>query len=163
MIKMIKTWIITDTHFGHENIIKYCNRPSNFSELILNNLFCIEDGDILIHLGDFCIGSDKYWNKVFFARLPKITSVLVRGNHDKKTDNWYLRNGWSFVCDSFCSKGFIFSHRPIDEINNIHGHQHNKFNYDSNILISLELNKYKPILFDKIKNENTNNGHRNKP
>jgi len=57
----MRYWLITDTHFGHENIKKYCNRPDGFEDLILENLNPTEDegvcpGDVLIHLGDVCFG-----------------------------------------------------------------------------------------------------------
>ena len=35
-------WLITDTHLGHENIIKYCSRPKNHEELILSGLGLID-------------------------------------------------------------------------------------------------------------------------
>jgi len=32
------SWIISDTHFFHENIGRYCNRPENWQELIIKFL-----------------------------------------------------------------------------------------------------------------------------
>ena len=29
----MKQYIITDTHFGHEKMIEYCQRPKDFNEL----------------------------------------------------------------------------------------------------------------------------------
>ncbi len=126
-----KIWIITDTHLGHDNIVKYCNRPENHSELILENLSVIKDGDTLIHLGDFCIGKDKEWHEKFFSKIPNVKKILIRGNHDKQSSSWYLRNGWDFVCENYSEHYFgkyiTFSHIPIENIQNIniHGHYHN--------------------------------------
>jgi len=127
----MKYWLISDTHFGHDSIIKYCNRPNNFEDKILNNLKIINKGDILIHLGDFCIGNDKNWHDIFFERLPvNVKKILIIGNHDRKSNSWYLKNGWDFICNSFSSKllgtEIIFSHIPklTDKVN-IHGHYHN--------------------------------------
>ena len=48
-------YLISDTHFNHKNIAKYCNRPENFNELIWENLGKLKKGDLLIHLGgDIC-------------------------------------------------------------------------------------------------------------
>lgn len=131
----MKTWIISDTHFGHQNMISYCGRPANFDEIIIKNLkekIPWQTDDVLIHLGDFCIGKDEKWHKEFFDSIPKsVKKVLVLGNHDKKSKTWYLRNGWDFVCDSFSThhegKYITFSHIPIVGIQNInvHGHFHN--------------------------------------
>jgi len=51
------TWIISDTHFFHENIGRYCNRPENWQELIFKNWndLISPDGTVL-HLGDFVLG-----------------------------------------------------------------------------------------------------------
>lgn len=49
-------YIITDTHFNHSAMIPYCGRPENFDELIWKGLDQLKDDDILIHLGDICIG-----------------------------------------------------------------------------------------------------------
>jgi calcineurin-like phosphoesterase family protein len=128
---MKKIWIITDTHLGHDNIIKYCNRPENHNELILEGLKAINKGDELIHLGDFCIGKDKEWHEKFVALLPDVKKILILGNHDKQSKDWYLRNGWDFVCEQFSNnyygKYITFSHIPIKGVQNIniHGHYHN--------------------------------------
>ena len=58
---MPKIWITSDTHFGHINIIKYCNRPyADVTEmnnaLIANINSQVAPEDTLIHAGDFCFG-----------------------------------------------------------------------------------------------------------
>ena len=46
-------FVIPDTHLGHENIKKYCNRPDNFEALIEKNWnAAVSDSDTVIHLGD---------------------------------------------------------------------------------------------------------------
>lgn len=124
----MKYWIISDTHFGHDNIKKYCNRPDDCDEQILKNLKNIPQDDILIHLGDFCLGNDEYWHKRFFE-IVKCKAILVKGNHDKKSYSWYYKNGWNFVCEKFDfkheGKYITFSHIPQKITNiNIHGHYH---------------------------------------
>ena len=161
-------YIISDTHFNHtDQMIAYCGRPEDYNERLWNSLKIINDDDILIHLGDICIGKDSYvHNKLQEFKFGKI---LVRGNHDRKTNTWYLNNGWDFVCEEFkdtlFGKNILFSHKPKPwdgEYNiNIHGHFHNS-DYRRNEpelfkivngyhkLFALEYNDYKPIKLDKF-------------
>lgn len=127
----MKIYIISDTHFNHDAIRTYCNRPDNHEKLLLSSLHQITNKDCLIHLGDICIGEDIKWHQ----EIKDLTcrKVLVVGNHDSKSWSWYMEHGWDFVCDSFrlkyCGKIIMFSHKPepwdgIWEIN-VHGHLHN--------------------------------------
>lgn len=101
----MKIYLITDTHFGHENIIKYCNRPKNFEKIIFDNLTKIEKNSILIHLGDFAFKKVEYWaNK--FSKVKSFKKWLIKGNHDKKSNSWYLNHGFDFVAD--CFFGYLF-------------------------------------------------------
>lgn len=129
-----KFWLTTDTHFGHDKMVQYCGRPENHSELILENLKkAIGENDVLIHLGDVCIGNDEKWHTELANALPAgVKRVLILGNHDCKSTSWYLKHGWDFVCDSFSmtflGKKLLFSHYPNksgDHELNIHGHFHN--------------------------------------
>jgi calcineurin-like phosphoesterase family protein len=54
-------WFSTDFHFGHKNIIFYCNRPfggvAEMDQVILERLnISVKYNDTLYFLGDFCIG-----------------------------------------------------------------------------------------------------------
>ena len=180
---MKRIFIITDTHFGHANMIPYCGRPENFSELILSNLSKdIKSGDVLIHLGDICIKNDEYWHEQFNLNTKGIKKILVKGNHDNKSDSWYLEHGWDFVCQTLSTKVFglkvIFSHMPVplsDNDLNIHGHFHNMINKQyvrtweyadlnyknrhslengtlNHINISVEESNYKPIMLTDVLN-----------
>lgn len=132
-----KIWIITDTHLGHDNMVKYCARPENHSELILENLKKnIAAYDILIHLGDICIGRDEEWHAKLFEALPfkgtYVKKILLRGNHDKKSDTWYLEHGWDIVAEKieniYFGKRVMLSHTPAPRGEydiNLHGHFHN--------------------------------------
>ena len=94
-----KYWIITDTHFGHDSMMKLCGRPEGFSEKILINLNrTVHCPDVLIHLGDICIGKEEYWHSELM-KWACCKKWLIRGNHDKKSDMWYLNHGWDFVAE----------------------------------------------------------------
>ena len=86
MINGKKVWLTSDTHFGHENIIKYCDRPFSSVEemdrtMIDNWNARVGEDDIVFHLGDFALSKGK-------ARIPEIvaelngTIHLILGNHD---------------------------------------------------------------------------------
>lgn len=128
-------WILTDTHFGHKQMMEYCNRPADFEARILKQVeHKVSKDDILIHLGDFCIGDDIHWHKQFMSVCAG-KKWLIRGNHDHKSHSWYHRNGWDFVGSEARMRMFgeniILSHKPIafqdDRLDyiNVHGHHHN--------------------------------------
>ena len=147
----MKYYIITDTHFGHEMLTKNNHRELGFESEILDNLQKVK-GDILIHLGDFCIGRDAYWHEVFMDTVKKNFKkvILIRGNHDNKSYNWYYSHGWDFVCETMRLRAFgkelLFSHMPVlaedseyttyNKVNmNIHGHLHGRGKYSHRAIV----------------------------
>lgn len=129
----MKIFVITDTHLGHDKLISH-GRPYDFYEKILINLEK-SSSDLLIHLGDVCIGDDAMWHDQIAMRTKGFKKrVLVRGNHDGKSDAWYYSKGWDFVCREFTNKVFgkliLFTHEPIPKEHisgidfNVHGHYH---------------------------------------
>lgn len=156
-------WLISDTHFNHTKLTEWGGRSGDWQEQIWKGLKAIPKDDILIHLGDICIGNDeeihaKLWEEVLCAK------ILVRGNHDKKSIDWYLAHGWDFVVDAFKLDYFgqqiMFSHRPLpldvwNITKNVHGHTHGNLHraeeysayYDKSyhVDISPELAGYAPL------------------
>ena len=129
----MKYYVITDTHLGHHKMHTFCGRPDGFEGIILRNLGnSVGQEDVLIHLGDVCIYQEEYWNRVFRHHC-RGKMWLVKGNHDKKSDSWYIDKGWDMVCTSLLltrhGKRILFSHKPSEFVDqcdvNIHGHHHN--------------------------------------
>jgi len=83
----MKTWFTADSHLGHANIIRFCNRPFNDvdemdTKLIENWNSKVGPKDEVYHLGDFAFRS-KYHPNIYKNELNgKIH--LIFGNHDKK-------------------------------------------------------------------------------
>jgi calcineurin-like phosphoesterase family protein len=80
-------YFTSDTHFGHYNILKYCNRPwkeiyHHDNQLIKNWNSVVNPDDRVYHLGDFGFKS-KSVNKEIAEQLNGIKFIL-HGNHDKK-------------------------------------------------------------------------------
>ena len=80
-----KIFFISDTHFGHENIIKYCNRPFKNTlemreELILRWNKKVPPDATVFHMGDFAF-ADKMEVADILNRLNG-RIILIRGNHD---------------------------------------------------------------------------------
>ncbi len=79
-------WFTSDTHFGHANIIRYCDRPySSLSEmdeaLVAKWNQVVRPNDIVYHLGDFTLGKQEQ-AAAHFAHINGRISVIP-GGHDK--------------------------------------------------------------------------------
>lgn len=130
----MKTWLITDTHFGHHKIIELCGRPEDYEDKLFASMNKVPVKDTLIHLGDICMGYDSLEHTNWIIPL-QCRKVLVKGNHDKKSSSWYMDHGWDFVVQSMVvhAQGHYvhLSHIPIpkkhllENAYNIHGHFHN--------------------------------------
>ena len=94
-----KVWIISDTHYGHKNIVKGTSdwtdksRCRNFLNILDMNRFLVKEinskvkeDDILIHLGDWSFGGiENIWD--FRKMIICKTIHLVYGNHDEHIKN----------------------------------------------------------------------------
>ena len=80
-------YFTADTHLGHSNIIKHCNRPfsscDEMDETLIDNINSkVTKQDILYVVGDFAWG-DKKSVEDYRDRIECRQIYLVRGNHDK--------------------------------------------------------------------------------
>ena len=131
-------WIISDEHYGHANIIKYCDRPfKNVHEMNYHLMRAtrrvMKPDDIMIHLGDVGFGSRSFMeNMKREVQAWPGTHIAIRGNHDRKHSR-LLQMGF---CASFDSLEIVYNglrilmtHRPryerpdgVDIV--LHGHVH---------------------------------------
>ena len=168
----MKKYIISDTHFNHANIIKYCNRPfgnvEEMNDTIISNWNnIVKKDDIVYHLGDFFLGSKFDLKKIVQKLNGKI--YLIRGNHDRLTVKSYEECGIIVLKNApiiLDNHKVLLSHRPLldsmikDEYINIHGHIHEKkiediydnnlFDKNKHINISCDVLNFKPILLKKV-------------
>lgn len=124
----MKFFLVSDTHFNHQNIATYCQRPSNFTEVLIKNWnLRVKPEDTVIHLGDVAIGKKSEW---IMPSLPG-RKILIRGNHDRSQSvSWWADKGFDFACDSLLFRGVWLTHEPAQSLPegatlNIHGHLHN--------------------------------------
>lgn len=144
--KMNKNLFFTaDSHFGHHNVIRYCNRPyenaAEMNEKLINNWnSVVPPKGTVYHLGDFFMGNSIFWEPVLNRLNGEIH--LVKGNHDKKvlkepfTSRFASVNDYAeiFVNDKDAPmKRFhiVMMHFPILSWNgsnhgswHLHGHSH---------------------------------------
>jgi calcineurin-like phosphoesterase family protein len=128
-------WVVSDTHFNHENIIRYSNRPfdnvHHMNETMVENWNkIVKPEDIVYHLGD-----------VYFSKKPDSTMILSRlngrkrlilGNHDDGKDKLLLQTFQKILAwRHFKEFGLLLTHVPVhpnalDEKVpvNVHGHMH---------------------------------------
>lgn len=124
---MSEIWHISDSHFFHANIIKYCNRPFT-TELEMNAaMLCrwndrVQEDDIVIHVGDLSAGLGP--RKKEFGDLIgslKGQKILIKGNHDHQKDAFYLDHGFLHVCEHLFINGLLWSHVPgVDQVEHPH-------------------------------------------
>ena len=75
----------SDEHYGHKNIIKYCNRPFNSveemdQELIRRHNLLVSSEDVVIHAGDFTLKKKQKAHDYISCLNGK--HIFLRGSHD---------------------------------------------------------------------------------
>lgn len=166
-------WLISDTHFNHKKLEEWGGRSGDWQEKMFAGLEHIPTEDVIIHLGDICIGNDEKVHEMIRNSVTKSSGahprlILVRGNHDNKGLIWYQNHGWDFVCDGidllFQGHYLHLTHRPArpqgNTTWNIHGHTHGNmhraegykdfYSPQYHIDISPEIVGYKPIRLDTL-------------
>lgn len=171
----MKKWFISDTHFSHNNIIRYTGRPfesvHQMNECLIENWNShINPEDIVFFLGDFGLGSTDFLSSL--CKQLHGNKICIRGNHDGTVAKMY-KVGFMLVLESAFIK--IGSHQvelihiPSETAPShfqLHGHVHEK---RPNKLVGNQLNlcvevwDYNPVsevtlisIFDKAsKNKST--------
>ena len=159
------TYIWSDLHLGHANILNYCNRPFATVEDMDKALLkawrtTVKGRDTIITLGDIAL--DKTYK---FDRLKELITnlpghkILVMGNHDRR----YPVTRWRemgfdevYPYPIIYRQWYILSHEPLF-LNekmpylNIHGHIHNlTYNSPSYQNVSVERTHYAPLDFEAL-------------
>lgn len=180
---MKEFFITSDHHFGHENIIKYCDRPFNSVDhmdwyMIEKWNSVVSKDDVVFHLGDFCLGSSEMAKRYFKKLNGKISILWNLDHHDKRWLNkdivynskYHAVNMLPAIFSYKIEDSFlVLCHYPLERWNrshygsiHFHGHIHRKNStlsiVDRRINAGVDLNNFTPInlrpYLDKWKNTN---------
>lgn len=172
---MRNIWVISDTHFGHENILNFMDKNGNpvrpFSsvkEMDEHMIDCwnsvVKQGDKVYHLGDVFFGPKDNFKSLW----PKLNGSkrLIVGNHD---DIKFLSSGGFFqkveMWRVWPEHKLLFSHVPLHQsmiqrfksreetvlYTNVHGHIHQNKSPDGRYInVSAEAVNYTPVNLEEL-------------
>lgn len=157
-------WVWSDLHFGHENVIRYCNRPfadaaSMDRQLYANWEAAVAPEDQLICVGDTAMREalcDATWQRIRGAAGRR--KHLVVGNHDLTGSGNLRVSGFDNICALLWMDGdppLVFTHLPLDEVPsgwvNVHGHTHAAPpTRTPHINVSVEQIDYRPLALTAV-------------
>ena len=171
------TFFTSETHFNHENIIGFCNRPFKDVEqmnetLVMNWNKVIGTDDTVFHIGDFCLSGAAEWIKVLDRLNGKI--YLILGNHDLRI----IRQGFAQRFEHIAMQMHIkvgkqriyLSHYPFlcfegsyKNVWQLFGHVHTRKNntgidagrlqylYPTQYDVGVDNNDFMPVSFEQVK------------
>lgn len=168
------TFITSDTHWGHANIIRHCSRPfvdvNHMNKVLVDNHnSLVRPNDNLIHLGDFSFRGDSA--ETYLNNLNGNIWFVI-GNHDKDLKKFFGNdikreyNGKTYrilpaesmitidersiVLSHYSMRVWYGSHRGNWHL---YGHSHGSLFDDPNSLsmdVGVDCNNYFPFTFDQI-------------
>lgn len=104
------TWVVSDTHFGHDNIVGFCHRPEDHEQVMVAEWRrAVPDDATVLHLGDLCYKGNARFKNITAKELTGARKVLVMGNHDKQRFSFYRDCGFK-VWKPFAIR---YSGRPL--------------------------------------------------
>jgi calcineurin-like phosphoesterase family protein len=163
-------WFTSDEHFGHSNIIKFCNRPfkdtSHMRETLINNHNeVVKPGDLVYHLGDM------FWHNLTDEECIAILMRLngqhfyIYGNHEKQTlrckalinafvwtkdvENLHVDGLPNIWLAHYAHRVWNGSHRGAYHL---YGHTHNAMPEDSSLSfdVGVDAQNFYPVSLDAI-------------
>ncbi len=169
-------WLTSDTHYNHDNCIKYCNRPFDSVEkmdqsLIDNVNQLVAPSDTLYHLGDFCFPrKDPNLIQSFRERINCKEVHLLIGNHEQMggidqydySDVYYktftsvrdlttiqISRRQTLTLCHYAMRTWPRSHQGSFHC---HGHSHNGLNPEGllRLDVGVDAQGFKPISLDEV-------------
>lgn len=167
---------IADCHFGHDNIIRFCDRPFKNADqmdqaMIQNWNSSVTDQDTVFILGDMFFRSK---NEEEIVSQLKGKKRLIVGNHDQDWMGKFKLDHYFESIDNFLEikdegRHITLCHYPLLSWNHftdgylIYGHIHNQtwldfwpyiLARDNMYNAGAEINDYRPVTFDQLKENN---------
>lgn len=165
------TYVVSDTHFGHTNIIGFCHRPPDHEQIMMERWArAVPAGATVLHLGDLSYRNNSLFKNVIARHLTGSRKLLIRGNHDKQRYSFYTQSGFKIIRPFALNYGkwvVSFSHYPWNAEDEgtmpanhirVHGHIHNNGYFrdafvpflKNHINVSVEQTKYRPVLLANL-------------
>lgn len=159
-------WFTSDFHFGHFNIIRYCNRPFANAQVMDDSIAegvnaCVKPDDVLYFLGDFCLGRAEQVI-AYRKRLACKTIHFIEGNHDKVArKQQHLFATWSVLSEiNVAKQRIVLCHYAMrvwphhaQGAWHLYGHSHGKLLDDSRSLsidVGVDTHEFRPWHFDEL-------------
>ena len=137
-------YFTSDLHFGHDNVIKFDNRPfktvDEMNETLINNWNNkVSKGDLVYVLGDMIWKNQSFATDILKRLNGQI--ILIKGNHDRFLHNSVNKKLLAAIKDydeiTIEGKKVMLSHYPIHFYNGhyrgaimLYGHVHNSHEED---------------------------------
>ena len=153
-----KLFFWSDTHYGHNKIINFANRPfADLDEmheaLVQNYNSVVGPTDVVVWIGDVsfkAVSETDQWLNRFNGY-----KILVVGNHDINHGKLKHMN-FDEIHTSILFDHYIVTHHPWGNMLpsnfvNIHGHMHDRpFKADNHLCACVELIDYKPMSLEDL-------------
>lgn len=160
-------WFTADCHFGHEGIIRSCERPfcsvEQMNETLLKNWNAkVQKTDVVYVLGDFV------WGKKYLPILDQLHGKfsLIIGNHDESLLAKYKKHPKIIEVEYFKilrlnKKKYTLCHYPMftwpNRISNrsfhLFGHVHQAYktaNHHRSLNVGVDLWNFAPVSLEEI-------------
>ena len=158
-------WVWSDLHLGHENIIRYANRPFADATQMDASLYdnwesTVGSDDEVVFVGDVAmrraVGSHT-WQRIRDA--PGAKKLLVVGNHDLTGSGRLRVDGFDTIGAVMFVDGdppLVFTHIPLTDVPegcvNVHGHTHDETpRATPHINVSVEQLHYRPVALPRLR------------
>ena len=151
-----------DEHYGHKNIIKYCNRPFGSAhemddEIMRRHNEVVGQDDVVIHVGDFTLR--KTLPALELRDCLEGNHIFIQGSHDYWMDcNTYRHTP---LIDQFVIEGqhitvchYAMRTWPRSHYATWHvfGHSHGRLGgMGLSCDVGVDANNFYPVLFEQLK------------